>query len=739
MYEVALIQNQSEMSHYSYADARSMLEEFGYQSVLYTAQNIDELDADLTRLKFDAIIFASNALNDKTIRENVMSDEFKSAFENFIKNGKACLILHQLRMAQDNLSLKFIPTPLSNIQPKVRDEKEKASKGELHLTSIAKDHACLLYPHTINIDKVKDRCLSFRSLKGLYWHYWGNVSGTDWDILLYDVDQHGFERPLIISSKEPEPFRIVLCSLTLDWQKQKRLLQNFLTYVVEGKHNTAILKDFRNVSVGFEYFVECLKAQKYPFRIYDIDQNLKDVERNIRNGVHTIIIFGPFVEEKKLSNKILLLIKHYVNEGRVKLVNITQDEKLKRFYIAGRERFAHRLLHDLELKVQKELSAGYIDGSFWSTVESLQILNEISSYTKSRYDKQILGRVLEIANTHDRNGSYDEVFGVSCALAWLRVTYLETGHSDTQCTLKWIRDNLKDYEDREKVLAYFTMIDITVATNDEETSLRNLLIDLQVKLERLSEIDLIVYLKAVVKIGIKDIIVSIIRYLRKKQKNGCWVDLATTATAVTALLDALQFLKREDPTEYVRTREILEPMIFKSIIYIQNTIEKKSESVTYPWDNKASTSLKCIQAWLKFEDLIDLPVRELIDALKSYSITEVIKSSTKTSLTILDELRSENRRLLQKMSKLSADAQKSRKIFRLNKYLWITSLSTIYATLSIILYSLFVGGNTPIKDLIVGVFIKGWPFHIAFLTLIATLFGGIPWWKQKFKEGDKNG
>ena len=43
-------------------------------------------------------------------------------------------------------------------------------------------------------------------------------------------------------------------------------------------------------------------------------------------------------------------------------------------------------------------------------------------------------------------------------------------------------------------------------------SLRNLLIDLQVKLERLSEIDLIVYLKAVVKIGIKDIIVSIIRY-----------------------------------------------------------------------------------------------------------------------------------------------------------------------------------------------------------------------------------
>jgi hypothetical protein len=91
----------------------------------------------------------------------------------------------------------------------------------------------------------------------------------------------------------------VLCSLTLDWQKQKWLLQNILTYVAEGKHDTAILKDSQNVSFGFEYLIECLKAQKYPLRIYDIRQNLKDFERNIKNGVHTIIIFGPFVERKK--------------------------------------------------------------------------------------------------------------------------------------------------------------------------------------------------------------------------------------------------------------------------------------------------------------------------------------------------------------------------------------------------------------------------------------------------------
>jgi hypothetical protein len=103
MYTIALIQNQSEMSHYGYADARPMLEDFGYQPILYTAQNIDDLGTDLARLKFDAIVFASNALNDKTIRENVRSNEFKKSFECFIKNGKGCLVLHQLRMAQDNI------------------------------------------------------------------------------------------------------------------------------------------------------------------------------------------------------------------------------------------------------------------------------------------------------------------------------------------------------------------------------------------------------------------------------------------------------------------------------------------------------------------------------------------------------------------------------------------------------------------------------------------------------------
>jgi len=734
MFIVALVQNQSEMSHYGYADARPLLEEFGYQSVLYTAQNIDELATDLKRPKFDAVLFASNALNDKTIRDTVMSDVFKNSFRQFLGTGKGCLILHQLRMAQDSLPLKFLPESLSSIQPKVREQDEKSSDGDLHLTSIAKSQVSFLYPISVSMSDVKKVCLSFRSLKGLYWHHWQNASETDWDILLYDTGSDGLQRPLIVASKGFEPFRVQLCSLTLDWQRQKGLLRNILTYVVEGKHNTAILKDSQNTSAAFEYFAECLKSRKYPFRIYYTDQNLKDFEVNIRNGVHTIVILGPFVDEGKIGKEIASLLWGYVENGRIKLISTTQDKRVKGFNIAGRERFALRLLRDLELTIQQELYRGYIDGSFWSTVESLQILNGMVSCVKPAYDKETLKKVFEMAKTHDHSGSYDEVFGVTCALLWLRSTYQGINDNDTQRTLKWLRNNLADYEDREKALAFHTIINIEVATNHERDALRNLLLGQQFKFEHLSEIDLIVYLKAAIVIGIKDMVIPIVGRLQQNQQDGKWIDLATTATAVVALLDALALLKKEDPNAYVRIRPALELTIFKSIIYIQDSMEVSSiaRNITYPWDNKASTSLKCIHAWLKFEELIDLPIYELIDALKSYSSTENVRSTSETALTILDELRKENKLLIGKTAQQAQQIRRAHRLSTWNRILWITLSFLLYFVISVSVYSSVVGWNTPMNEILKNLFIGGWQAHIALAGLaVAVIFGVIPLMRRK--------
>lgn len=80
MYTVALVQNQSEMAHYGYADARPLLTDLRYDHVLYTADNIDDLRNALLRFRYDAVIFASNALNDKTIRAETEREGFRSTF-----------------------------------------------------------------------------------------------------------------------------------------------------------------------------------------------------------------------------------------------------------------------------------------------------------------------------------------------------------------------------------------------------------------------------------------------------------------------------------------------------------------------------------------------------------------------------------------------------------------------------------------------------------------------------------
>jgi hypothetical protein len=722
------------MSHYGYADARPMLEEMGYSTVLYTAQNIDELSSDLTHDRFDAVILASNALNDKTIRDVVASDKFRECFDRFLKVGKGCLVLHQLRLAQTNAVLGFLPKPLDLVRPKERDSDEVASDGNLYLTDIASSNACFLYPHYIEISKVKSQCLSFRGLKGLYWHFFDNVSRSDWDLLLYDVDKRKGERPLVAVCKESEPFRIVLCALTIDWQKQKTLLRNILTYVVEGKHNTAVVRDLENVSVTFNYFVECLKSDKYPFRIYDVQQNLSDFVKNIQAGVHTIVILDPFVDKRKLGNEVFSLIQKQVQDGKVKLIGIDSDVDLRRFYVAGKERYALRLLHDLEMRLQKELySDGYIDGSFWSTVESLQILKGVPD-VRSDFDEQTLQKTFAIANNHDRNGSYDEVFGATCALLWLRARYLGKNHRDTERTLAWIRKNVQNYEDRERALAYYTLVNVDTATKDEKESLRRLV--LAQKVDQLSEIDLVAYLRAAVAIRAEGILPSIIRRLEDKQENGCWIDLATSATAVAALLDALALVRQHDQASYAKTAAPIESMIFKTIIYIQNSRKNMSEEkgVNYPWDNKASTSLKCIQAWLEFEKLMDLPVHEILDTLSSYSNVETSKSSTRTAIAILEEIKQENRKLAEDKRRLSTKVAKDKASLRLNRILWVLLLSTLYVLLSLTIYSLRIGVDSPMSRIIEGTFFEQWIFHLTFLTLLVTIFGIFPLWKRR-QEG----
>lgn len=724
MFTIALIQNQSEMAHYGYADARPVVKELGYNAVLYTADNIDSLGSALSRNQFDAIIFASNALNDKTIRAEVESAEFVQELHGWLEasNGRGILCLHQLRLAQEQTSdTKFLPPPLNEIVATVRPANEKSAEGSILYGSNAETHTLLLYPNRIDPKDIQKEALNFRSLPGLYWHYWSNANLSDWEILLIDQNSNESQRPLLLAARDSTRGRIVVSSLTLDWQKQRRLLQNILTYVVEGRHNTAFLSDQDNRNTAFDYLIGTLQSRKYPFRSYFIGQDLAALEHHIRNNVHTILVLGPFVDLSRLSMSLADKITEYVQLGNLKLISIEgTDPENRRFSVSGRERSALRLLNTAELQIQSELRRGYIDGSFWSTAETLQTLQSIPQ-SDSNYNS-LVGEALKLADSHDRDGSYDEVFGVTCAFLWMRGTYLGIDSEKTQASVRWIRSRISEYEPREQVQAYLTFIALDIITEQERKQLTSILA--RISPEQLSEIDIVVYLKAALISNYNFVINAFVSALEQTQKeNGSWIDLATTATAIIVLIDALIIL-RTDSSVYSRLKPRIEKMLFQGVIHIQNSLQHslpKGQSQWYPWDGKASTTAKCILSWLKFEDLIDLPVYELVETLGKYDIQQTSLTSARQALSVLEDLKEDNSKLSRKLIETLNTLVKKQKLAKKSRLYFLLMLITLYFSISILVGVISLEDWSNVVKVLKASFVSAWGFHLTVLGLVLAV------------------
>lgn len=223
MYNVALVQNQSEMAHYSHADARPILSQFDYGVALYTANNIDLLAGDLGRLHYDAVVLGSNALNDQTIRDTLCGAAFSTALASFLSKGKGLVIFHQLRLATlEKKNLGFLPETLAQLSARVRPAGERSVDGRFAIPDQSSEHPCLLYPEAIAPQRLKEHSSTFQSLPGLYWHYWDEVAASDWDILLADPTQHSDSpRALVIAAKQTLTARIVASSIPADWQSHR--------------------------------------------------------------------------------------------------------------------------------------------------------------------------------------------------------------------------------------------------------------------------------------------------------------------------------------------------------------------------------------------------------------------------------------------------------------------------------------------------------------------------------------
>ncbi|MBU2515315.1 hypothetical protein KJ966_28700 [bacterium] len=726
MFVVGIVQNQSEMAHYGYADARPLLEKMRtgnevYSNVLYTADNIESLSVDISENRVDAVIFASNAFNDKRIAEIVFSDNFKRVIEdNILKLG--ILVLHQHKLSKGETStrnLSFLPSPYSDIEAISRPQNEKTIEGNLIFTPGSEKHIALLYPESIETEPIKKQAQTFKNLPGLYWHYWEKVKYSDWDILLEDDSTPSKNRPILLCSKESMGHRIVVSAMPLDWQKHEDLFTNLLIYIVEGRHDTAVLWSVLDKNRTFHFLINTLSSKKFPYTLYHVEQDIDRLISHVQSGVHSVLLVGPDMDLKNLGESINQTINSSVENNFLKLIKVEPKEGyLRKFSTKGRSKFAHHLLQRAELAIHSELRTGQIDGSFWSTVETLQALEQLDS--KNIEYRSIADEFLKKAGQREKNGSYDETFSATCAFYWMRARYLGISNRETKLTENWILSQIDRYDDREKALGYASLVEMERLNAKNREKLSRILTDLNV--QATNEFDLLIYLKAAFLLNSEPDISKIVDALMEKKNDGIWIDHATTATITCTLIDILNSFKHHPPSSIDLLSQI-EGLIFGAIIKILEAFEtafKKMPHNPYPWDSKASTTVKCLQAWLKFDDLLDLPVYDIVHSLESSNEMSRQMASSQIALTVLDEIKNENKNLQAFKEKYDVMTIEYKRLIHFKRFVLLGAVPVLYLLATLLWGVHQVKGSETLQSLFVKAFSQNIATH---MTIIGIIIG----------------
>ena len=718
-YTIALVQNQSEMAHYSYADARSLLTELGYGQRLFTAYDIDRLLVQLD--DFDAIFLGSLALNDKAIRETLSSESAVNALRTFAESGRGILSGHTLGLAQRNIGLAFLPAELSAVRPVPRPPNEHATEGHLAIPTPAHTHFLTQYPEVLSADALQRNCLEFKSLPGLYWHYWDDVDYSVWDVILED---NTTGRALLLVNKQSLPYNIALSALTLDWQNQRNLLANLLRFITEGSPATAVLVDQTQISAEFSYLTSALVASGVPVREYDVQSTLPLLARHIAQPIHSSLVIGPNVHVGQLPRALGNEIRERHNQGNLRLISAVRNPEFGfGFSCYDKGSTARELLLRTLLRLKQSMRTGYIDGSFWASVETLQILETYPLPGMDLFNH--IEPILKLVDEHDRSGSYDEVFGATCAALWLRAHYQGLDNDSTQRAIQWLRARVTSYEEGEQILCLMALAQSKAITQSEGVHLRSLL---RARLNRQSpQLALITYIRAAMAISEVDLAEDFAMELYRLLDQERWLDLSTAADGSVTLLDLLHRAHEDDHVSTHFDSHAVGQLVARTVITIRDTYERKRKLLSndeYPWDNKASTSIKCLQAWRLFDESLSGTVYDALTLLKSAVAETADRTVTRTALSVLEDLKAQNEVLEKEAHSLKSQMMGA--ISRRHARISIAAICILaYVLVAVLVASTFVSkpGTTHLLSV---AFIRPWGFHLAVLTVTAALLA-VPW------------
>ena len=704
MFKICLIQNRNEMLHYDFADNRKLLDDMGFEYILYTSNNIKNLVPDVNSLDFDTIIISTNALSDNSIKSELYSNEFKNSLEKHLNKQKGLLIFSQLKISEEKDSFSFIPSKYGNIEPIKRND--DPISGSLNIESFYRNNSLFIFPNEININHIEQMSKNSKNIEGLYWHYFQTDQRSLWESLV--VDKKSL-KPLIIHSKTANIF---CSSILLDWQKHKDLFYNMLISSIANDDYIGIIENSNETDISYRYLIKALELNKKYFKRYNLISDKDLLVKNIMNNVHSYIILSPNVSYDDLPKQMC----DSCDSVDINIIDMKNKEYDNNFALYGSSNSMKKYIQDIEYFIQKELhenQKGYIDNSFWKTIETLQVLDMLRTDYSKRYNAKSLKKTLDYIKSKDKNGSYDETFGATCAKLWIMSKCQGCPQQNINDTKTWIFNKMKSVSSFDYITGSIYLkkcnIDLTEHLKNElDIHIDNIISDSP------NEISLLNILLVSKLYGKNDYFETIINFILDKSRDYIWIDYSTTATITLGLIEFYEDKYKNILSIETWTR--LERHIFASTHLLRKNIYSTFGEETAL---DIVTMAKSIAVCSLFEDIIDFPTDEILTLIKSSNNSLRQNSINNNRSNLLEELRIENQEktdILDKQTVLLGNNKKVETIYRYHVFISIV----IY--FMFILSLVYINNVSSYKLFIKKIFSDYLIFTLTFLPLVTTIY-----------------
>lgn len=392
MFRIAVITNENEVAHSSFADTVSILKRpvtlKNQKTDSYTFSEFDKFTAArLFReghqeylLGFDSLIIATNATNNGEVLGALRNG--RDTLERFIASGRGILVLSQKKLSAQSVDSQHVTGFLpERFDYALLDRPESSSAdGSIDIAEV--DDRILNYPNAITEKMIARHCTENQFMEHRYRSILAPSKTNQFIAVLVDrtssaainLPQMGFPsgRPLLIrtaSSKE----RIVATTMALDWAGHEELLENLLVYITEGQEQIAVLRQHGTTQDDpIDVYTTRARAAKLPIREYfDVDV------ANYKLPKHRAIVVSPAYSSDDVETIWQLLSR--TSNHNVDLYHLSATARGSEFQLHRRSfsNSANHLALSGALWIQRSFIPTLWGKSIWTYNYALPALREL--------------------------------------------------------------------------------------------------------------------------------------------------------------------------------------------------------------------------------------------------------------------------------------------------------------------------------------------------------------------------